>query len=126
MFLHRMMPSLVLFQVILLKLIDILFFFSSRRRHPRLQGAGVQTCALPISPPQPPSAGPPETEIAVGSFLRRPTCRSSFHLRRSLRENRLDTIRRPEEHHPDPAHPRARSEERRVGKEGRSRWAPYH
>src|SRR5205807_7096142 len=24
------------------------FFFSSRRRHTRLQGAGVQTCALPI------------------------------------------------------------------------------
>src|SRR6266446_7483008 len=26
----------------------IRFFFSSRRRHTRLQGAGVQTCALPI------------------------------------------------------------------------------
>src|SRR5688500_20334813 len=27
----------------------MLFFFSSRRRHTRLQGDGVQTCALPIS-----------------------------------------------------------------------------
>src|SRR3990167_1017253 len=28
------------------------FFFSSRRRHPRFDWTGVQTCALPISPPQ--------------------------------------------------------------------------
>src|SRR3712207_8847324 len=29
------------------------FFFSSRRRHTRYWRAGVQTCALPISPPLP-------------------------------------------------------------------------
>src|SRR5215467_585423 len=28
----------------------LFFFFSSRRRHTRLQGDGVQTCALPIYP----------------------------------------------------------------------------
>src|SRR5579863_10703649 len=31
-------------------LVDLQVFFSSRRRHTRWTGAGVQTCALPISP----------------------------------------------------------------------------
>src|SRR5574341_2031374 len=29
--------------------LSLFFFFSSRRRHTRLVGTGVQTCALPIS-----------------------------------------------------------------------------
>src|SRR5579863_10628003 len=77
-------------------LVDLQVFFSSRRRHTRWTGAGVQTCALPILTP------------VLRSFSRRParSCIAGPSRRWSSRT--------------------ARSEERRVGKECRSRWAPYH
>src|SRR6478735_11240552 len=77
------------------KIMVDLFFFSSRRRHTRLQGDWSQTCALPIF-------------------------RDDGRLRRARR-------RSPHRRHPGAARLRAeRSEERRVGKECRSRWSPYH
>src|SRR6478735_11759736 len=76
------------------KIMVDLFFFSSRRRHTRLQGDWSQTCALPIS-------------------LRAHAGEVAFP------GGRLD----PGDDGPVAA---ARSEERRVGKECRSRWSPYH
>src|SRR3546814_9056772 len=83
----------------------ILFFFSSRRRHTRCAlVTGVQTCALPISPPR--------KKKRPGAFApdrRRSSCAGSPRRR---------------------VVPPCRSEESRVGKECvstcRSRWSPYH
>src|SRR3712207_7377066 len=95
------------------------FFFSSRRRHTRYWLTGVQTCALPI-------CGLPRP---VGTFrvLREGRADSRFEAQRNAmplpmvgRDQELALLlerwRQAE----------ARSEERRVGKECRSRWSPYH
>src|SRR5438552_11744705 len=69
---------------------------------------GVQTCALPIWP-----------HVHLQAAARRQVPRR----RRDHRGGRA-VQRRP---HPRPEEGRGgRSEERRVGKECRSRWAPYH
>src|SRR3712207_6972560 len=103
-------------------------FFPSRRRHTRYWLTGVQTCALPILedvllplalvghvgddpqgrlPPagtrQRPDADPVPAELLQAAQGRR----------------EADLLR------PEPLLP-GRSEERRVGKECRSRWSPYH
>src|SRR5256885_7004262 len=99
---------------------DIFFFFSSRRRHTRLQGdwssdvcssdlnraadlgrAG-ERCALNL-------AGIDKSAIARGDWLADPRA-----LAPSTRIDVLLTLLAD------------RSEERRVGKECRSRWSPYH
>src|SRR5260221_8616349 len=80
---------------------------------------GVQTCALPISStPSSPREASCRTTIAASARLPRslsssPTAslhKASRSMPRSLLERALVS----------------RSEERRVGKECRSRWSPYH
>src|SRR5207253_4552199 len=68
---------------------------------------GVQTCALPISTPS-------------------PTCRG--HRRAPRRRTSPARRARGRRWPPGPTRARAgiRSEERRVGKECRCRWSPYH
>src|SRR2546425_8051828 len=101
------------------------FFFSSRRRHTRSDRTGVQTCALPISArraavprvvytssvatiglPEDGSPGTEETPVGLADMI--------GHYKRSkyLAEQLVCGW--------------SRSEERRVGKECRSRWSPYH
>src|SRR2546427_9440897 len=76
------------------------FFFQAEDGIRDLTVTGVQTCALPIS----------------GAWARD---RESAAARRSrARPPALPPARA--------APPRTRSEERRVGKECRSRWSPYH
>ena len=78
------------------------FFFSSRRRHTRsFHVTGVQTCALPISC----------TEITVINDW-------------SMRC--VTSIDSPVDINSEQTYKVERSEERRVGKECRSRWSPYH
>src|SRR5688572_30906830 len=91
------------------------FFFQAEDGIRDLTVTGVQTCALPISAsgnavtmPQRLRNGPPRFT---------PTKRSIVDLE-SAKE-----LARPAEML---AHTSARSEERRVGKECRSRWWPYH
>src|SRR3712207_8265087 len=104
----------------------VFFFFSSGRRHTRYWRDWVQTCALPIfgvarapiGVPAPrrrhaqqrPSRGArlPEALLEPADAGRA----AGDHQRRAQR----DLTRRPA----------PRSEERRVGKECRSRWSPYH
>src|SRR2546422_6221919 len=76
------------------------FFFQAEDGIRDVAVTGVQTCALPISPRLRTLVrlGPPPARSGVG-----PVRHSASDLRR---------------------HPR--SEERRVGKECRSRWSPYH
>ena len=104
----------------------IFFFFSSRRRHTRLLTVtGVQTCALPIYPP----------ECRRYTFFL--TGANSFNASGGTQVNAVDRgtgaiavwdvadwldlrvgwLAENTEF---------RSEERRVGKECRSRWSPYH
>src|SRR2546430_6111987 len=78
------------------------FFFKAEAGIRDLTVTGVQTCALPICA---------HGSCPHGSFRRgghRRCGRTSVHLP------------------PAPETPMSRSEERRVGKECRSRWSPYH
>src|SRR2546426_5277166 len=77
------------------------FFFQAEDGIRDYKVTGVQTCALPISPPPPPSR--PRKSLCgdgvIGPFAPVPRRRPGIA---------------------------RRSEERRVGKECRSRWSPYH
>src|SRR2546430_13465730 len=99
------------------------FFFQAEGGIGDLTVTGVQTCALPIggpdcSPPRPP-AGCTGCGAGLGAdaYSDRMDClRSDFDgpLAAPLAAPRSLEGRA------------GRSEERRVGKEGRSRWSPYH
>src|SRR2546430_4338576 len=97
----------------------LFFFFQAEDGIRDLTVTGVQTCALPIS------ASPLFVSVV---FDMRP---SALHLQagrgRSQRNSR-DAAGRTVTCVPRAAVwlSTARSEERRVGKEGRSRWSPYH
>src|SRR5260370_13137252 len=106
---------------------DVCFFFSSRRRHTRFKWTGVQTCALPIwfdtgtryfVNIAEAGLGAAVVARAAGltSFLGGARYAAGFWL--TLPGFRRATVRLDADTH--------RSEERRVGKECRSRWSPYH
>src|SRR5690606_39709402 len=88
------------------KMVMFVFFLQAEDGIRDFHVTGVQTCALPISPnaSSSPGSGP----------LRGPTPHS----------NGPRLIREPAPHPSE--RPRARSEERRVGKRGRHGWAPEH
>src|SRR5256885_12813804 len=97
----------------------LLFFFSSRRRHTRLQGDwSSDVCS---------------SDLAFGS-VRGQWSRSvtrSIALRAAYaigqrRPKFVDACIRPLSRTIYSPKTEARSEERRVGKECRSRWSPYH
>src|SRR5256886_8865315 len=99
--------------------IDMFFFFQAEDGIRDLTVTGVQTCALPISSTTP---GPPAN---------RRNARSSglwegfaFAFRSHVRLLRTGAIRPISSQRSSRG--KARSEERRVGKECRSRWSPYH
>src|SRR5687768_17917260 len=80
------------------------FFFQAEDGIRDVAVTGVQTCALPISPTRPstrtaPTPSPVTVQVSMTGNHRSspPTARTAAH----------------------------RSEERRVGKECRSRWSPY-
>src|SRR5688572_31981629 len=73
----------------------LFFFFQAEDGIRDLTVTGVQTCALPIFPPE---------------YNLSPECATGK--RSSVRWSLIDR--------------QTRSEERRVGKECRSRWSPYH
>src|SRR3546814_8499234 len=103
--------------------VDVIFFFSSRRRHTRCAlVTGVQTCALPI-------LGTAESEH-IEMYLK-----AIWHIRERKEKVKVSSIakilnvRQPSV--VQMLHKlNGRSEERRVGKECvstcRSRWSPYH
>src|SRR2546430_4669375 len=97
----------------------IFFFFQAEDGIRYLTVTGVQTCALPISStvrPTPPLP-PPSATIRCPSGRRRRTGPSTA----SSRNGRTSVL-----FESDTACLTPRSEERRVGKECRSRWSPYH
>src|SRR2546430_9467897 len=90
------------------------FFFQAEDGIRDLTVTGVQTCALPIysSSPKPPS-GKRGRRLGAGVWVRHHVI---YHLEFLLRLNKRYS----------PQASIKRSEERRVGKECRSRWSPYH
>src|SRR5256885_7207531 len=97
------------------------FFFSSRRRHTRLQGDwSSDVCSSDLFLYLVVACGRP-----FGALLAQP--QDGYY------RDRLSRAAAPERPKstacgcdPETDHARQRSEERRVGKECRSRWSPYH
>src|SRR2546430_1499238 len=105
------------------KFILYFFFFSSRRRHTRLTVTGVQTCALPIS----------SSAMPTISYSRPHGCRNWIARSPNRDASRTSKPRLVSRLRQNPSADTGtdrlsarRSEERRVGKECRSRWSPYH
>src|SRR3712207_7515687 len=92
----------------------ICFFFQAEDGIRDIGVTGVQTCALPILPDPLPSIYFGGASAAAEGVAARvaDVCLTWGEPPAMLRE-RLERMRE-------------RSEERRVGKEGRSRWSPYH
>src|SRR2546426_7750147 len=87
----------------------VFFFFQAEDGIRDYKVTGVQTCALPIFPGNAAGDRRRATRPHPCSFRRR---RSEHHAREAAPGGLADSA--------------ARSEERRVGKECRSRWSPYH
>src|SRR5256885_13242496 len=104
----------------LVVLLDVAFFFQAEDGIRDYKVTGVQTCALPIFA----SRDRAEHEAV-------PRCAAPGELGGTLsgqsRERRQAQERKDPQRKPVVASlPVPRSEERRVGKECRSRWSPYH
>src|SRR5256885_5371371 len=98
--------------------ISFFFFFSSRRRHTRLQGDwSSDVCSSDLAPvalgPLAVDAAPPGHQQHLAAGAEHVALHGGLHAR--VLELRVGVEDRKE-----------RSEERRVGKECRSRWSPYH
>src|SRR3712207_6874716 len=93
------------------------FFFQAEDGIRDIGVTGVQTCALPISILHLPG------EMTPGQFG--PTRRVGLSARYSLTLT-MSKTGMPSVIHTTRGTPASRSEERRVGKECRSRWSPYH
>src|SRR2546429_9603227 len=93
----------------------MLFFFQAEDGIRDVAVTGVQTCALPICPAALRGTGQPVASDTVVGASDGLTCASKrcWADGRSFIRSRPGCIFR-------------RSEERRVGKECRSRWSPYH
>src|SRR5256886_10197714 len=98
---------------------SLLFFFQAEDGIRDLTVTGVQTCALPISQLV---AGHPVRLVLLDPVvdhlvLERQAVRRTHH--RALAADLAEVLHPQVDRLP-------RSEERRVGKECRSRWSPYH
>src|SRR5256885_12822804 len=95
------------------------FFFSSRRRHTRLQGEwSSDVCSSDLSFSYADLSVRVDDEAALVSFTVTNTGDITADEVAQLYTRAVEpTVTRPR---------RERSEERRVGKECRSRWSPYH
>src|SRR2546426_8282397 len=96
------------FIILMFRVMFFFFFFSSRRRHTRLQGDwSSDVCSSDL-----------EALEFPGRLVFRVVARDPLvKLARDAADGRLVA---------DVGRAEARSEERRVGKECRSRWSPYH
>src|SRR2546421_8962132 len=97
----------------------LFFFFQAEDGIRDLIVTGVQTCALPIS-----------ADVVVDELHFLGAAEVGLARLVELEEHRAQRLgERPggvEAHDPDVGLAHERSEERRVGKECRSRWSPYH
>src|SRR3712207_7221655 len=91
------------------------FFFQAEDGIRDIGVTGVQTCALPISPEPTTTSNPAATQEPAAT--REPAATSSPAVLSQPATTPQDATVTGRD---------ARSEERRVGKECRSRWSPYH
>src|SRR5260221_5646700 len=107
-----------------MKLPFVLFFFQAEDGIRDYCVAGVQTCALTIFAAV--SGSSPATVVAIGSIILPAMVRQGFPKRFGAgviaTSGALGILIPPS----IVMVIYSRSEERRVGKEGRSRWSPYH
>src|SRR3712207_7798970 len=96
------------------------FFFQAEDGIRDIGVTGVQTCALPISRQGPPGHAEVQGRFDVEERIARVV--EVGVVRRILGLEDPAFVRGPF----DATEQRRRSEERRVGKECRSRWSPYH
>src|SRR3712207_7562025 len=100
---------------------DACVFFQAEDGIRDIGVTGVQTCALPISVSKASSVPMPYLEQLIGPLRRAGLVQSTrgahggYQLTRDPYDVRVGEVYRV-----------MRSEERRVGKECRSRWSPYH
>src|SRR2546429_4770229 len=97
-----------------------LFFFQAEDGIRDVAVTGVQTCALPILAD---SVGSKVTYFLVGLGL---GALVGVLFAPKAGDETRDYLSKKADEGKDYAQRKARSEERRVGKEGRSRWSPYH
>src|SRR5256885_8221073 len=95
----------------------IFFFFQAEDGIRDYKVTGVQTCALPIFGRR--LHDELDADIVAAARLVLDDERLAHFLRKPLRHHARENVGRP-------AGWIGRSEERRVGKECRSRWSPYH
>src|SRR3712207_7989171 len=98
----------------------LLFFFQAEDGIRDIGVTGVQTCALPISRGMRPGTGPVKRPDGVEPTWTPFGIAGSTVVHDHHRRRQEPVLQRLE-----PGTDR-RSEERRVGKECRSRWSPYH
>src|SRR5256885_13224029 len=97
--------------------LDTFFFFSSRRRHTRLQGDwSSDVCSSDLESVTVPE-GAAALFVVAWAVAARTAMQTAARARTSTEPLRMLTL---------PEIGTGRSEERRVGKECRSRWSPYH
>src|SRR5256885_5410098 len=97
-----------------------LFFFQAEDGIRDYKVTGVQTCALPISKPQG-TVAPEDPRIQMGGTEDGERAQRAPRKRQDDRQSHPGVLVPVKRTHRDD-----RSEERRVGKECRSRWSPYH
>src|SRR2546430_11949263 len=99
----------------------MIFFFQAEDGIRYLTVTGVQTCALPIL-----AVVEPVNHVALSSWVHCHPLTAPPSL--PLRPEVSGSTRCDQDPFPSMRglHPPGRSEERRVGKECRSRWSPYH
>src|SRR5256884_9942642 len=102
------------------------FFFQAEDGIRDVAVTGVQTCALPIS-----LRLAPRPIVTAETSPRKTNCTSAFLTKISGSPNAPAAIGKREIFSSNKsiwglARRGTRSEERRVGEEGRSRWSPYH
>src|SRR5260221_9751723 len=110
--------SLIILHILSMRLLFFYFFFFFQAEDGIRDHCvtGVQTCALPISRLLPEGANTfVPNQIRCGRLERV----SALGQQAGINSDRSAVVVGADEL-------RARSEERRVGKEGRSRWSPYH
>src|SRR3712207_7289556 len=94
------------------RMVFVSFFFSSRRRHTRYwRDWSSDVCSSDLEEYLTYHHGPGVQHIAM-------TTGDIIQTVRAMRANDVSFLRVPKAYY--------RSEERRVGKECRSRWSPYH
>src|SRR2546421_6418300 len=103
-------------------IVRFIFFFQAEDGIRYLIVTGVQTCALPISAQRPRRLSCLRRRVEAAAGDKRTSAQAvgrGESVRHTRGDGQVDDGQRD-------GRPLQRSEERRVGKECRSRWSPYH